>query len=157
MRGTSAGALRGIALARDFIHIRTSTDLPIPAPHSECRGQYLFMPYGRHRSTAMPRAWSNKDERQYEHIKESAGKRGRSSRRAKQIAAATVNKQRSEEGRTKSSRSGSSASNGRRRSNRGRTTTGRAGSSRSRSSPRGRASGGSRRSGGRSRSRASSR
>lgn len=53
----------------------------------------------------MPKAWSNKDERQYEHIKESAGKKGRSSKRAKQIAAATVNKQRSEEGRTKKSSS----------------------------------------------------
>lgn len=50
----------------------------------------------------MPKAWSNKDERQYEHIKESASKKGRSSKRAKAIAAATVNKQRAEEGRTKS-------------------------------------------------------
>lgn len=48
----------------------------------------------------MPRAWSNKDERQYEHIKESARERGRSTRRAKEIAARTVNKQRREEGRT---------------------------------------------------------
>lgn len=53
----------------------------------------------------MPRkAWSNKDERQYEHIKESAKKRGRSTKRAKEIAARTVNKQRREEGRTKSKR-----------------------------------------------------
>jgi hypothetical protein len=52
----------------------------------------------------MPKAWSNKDERQYEHIKESESKRGRSTRRAKQIAAATVNKKRSSEGRTKKSR-----------------------------------------------------
>jgi len=60
------------------------------------------------------KAWSNKDERQYEHIKQSASKRGRSSKRAKQIAAATVNKQRREEGRTrtrtKARSSGSSAS-----------------------------------------------
>ena len=47
-----------------------------------------------------PKAWSDKDERQYEHIKESAQKRGRSTRRAKEIAARTVNKQRREEGRT---------------------------------------------------------
>ena len=39
-------------------------------------------------------AWSNKRERQYEHIKESEKKQGRSTRRAKQIAAATVNKER---------------------------------------------------------------
>lgn len=44
--------------------------------------------------------WSNKDERQYEHIKESAQERGRSESRAKEIAARTVNKQRRQEGRT---------------------------------------------------------
>jgi hypothetical protein len=36
----------------------------------------------------MPKAWSQKDERQYEHIKESESKRGRPAKRAKQIAAA---------------------------------------------------------------------
>lgn len=56
----------------------------------------------------MPKAWSNKDERQYEHIKDSAKSEGRSTKRAKQIAAATVNKQRSEEGRTKTSKKSSS-------------------------------------------------
>jgi len=49
----------------------------------------------------MPKEWSDKDERQYEHVKESEAKRGRSSKRAKQIAAATVNKQRKKEKRTK--------------------------------------------------------
>lgn len=48
----------------------------------------------------MPAGWSDKDERQYEHIKESAEERGRSESRAKEIAARTVNKQRREEGRT---------------------------------------------------------
>ena len=52
-----------------------------------------------------PKAWSSKDERQYEHVKESERKQGRSTKRAKEIAARTVNKQRSKEGRTKSSRS----------------------------------------------------
>jgi hypothetical protein len=47
---------------------------------------------------------SAKRKRQYEHIKESARKQGRSPRRAKQIAAATVNKQRSQAGETKSRR-----------------------------------------------------
>ncbi len=47
----------------------------------------------------MPR-WSKKDERQYEHIKKSATKRGEDTDRAKEIAARTVNKQRREEGRT---------------------------------------------------------
>ncbi|HLV21983.1 MAG TPA: Rho termination factor N-terminal domain-containing protein [Polyangiaceae bacterium] len=49
-------------------------------------------------------SWSNKDERQYEHIKEGSQKRGVSAKRAKEIAARTVNKQRREEGRTPSQR-----------------------------------------------------
>jgi hypothetical protein len=44
------------------------------------------------------RAWSNKRERQYEHIKGSAEKRGAGAKRAKQIAAATVNKERARKG-----------------------------------------------------------
>ena len=48
----------------------------------------------------MPDAWSDKDERQYEHVKDSERERGRSLDRAKEIAARTVNKQRREEGRT---------------------------------------------------------
>jgi hypothetical protein len=48
----------------------------------------------------MPEAWSNKDERKYEHIKESARERGASTKRAKEIAARTVNRDRREEGRT---------------------------------------------------------
>jgi hypothetical protein len=48
----------------------------------------------------MPSAWSDKDERQYEHVKDSEQERGRSTGRAKEIAARTVNKHRREEGRT---------------------------------------------------------
>jgi hypothetical protein len=48
------------------------------------------------------KSWSNKRERQYEHIKESAQKQGRSTKRAKEIAARTVNKQRAQSGETKS-------------------------------------------------------
>jgi hypothetical protein len=48
----------------------------------------------------MPTAWSNKDERKYEHIKESSEERGVPEKKAKEIAARTVNKQRREEGRT---------------------------------------------------------
>lgn len=44
---------------------------------------------------------SAKRKRQYEHIKESAKKRGRSTKRAKEIAARTVNKQRRKSGQTK--------------------------------------------------------
>jgi len=49
----------------------------------------------------MPKAWSAKDERQYEHVKESEKKEGRSTERSKEIAARTVNKERKKEGRTK--------------------------------------------------------
>lgn len=45
-------------------------------------------------------SWSKKDERMYEHIKDSAEDRGRSEDRAQEIAARTVNKHRREEGRT---------------------------------------------------------
>ena len=52
----------------------------------------------------MPRgAWSPKRERQYEHIRESEREAGRSTEKAEEIAARTVNKQRSQAGETKSS------------------------------------------------------
>jgi len=44
------------------------------------------------------RTWSNKRERQYEHVKESEKKQGRSTKRAKEIAARTVNKERARSG-----------------------------------------------------------
>lgn len=54
----------------------------------------------------MPRSsWSNKDERQYEHVKKSELERGRTKERAKEIAARTVNQQRRSEGRAKSGQS----------------------------------------------------
>ena len=46
-------------------------------------------------------AWSNKRERQYEHIKDSAKKQGKSTKRAKEIAARTVNKERARSGEAK--------------------------------------------------------
>jgi hypothetical protein len=50
----------------------------------------------------MPRkTWSAKRERQYEHIKESAKEQGKSTKRAKEIAARTVNKERARSGETK--------------------------------------------------------
>ena len=48
----------------------------------------------------MPRGWSSKDERMYEHITERELDRGLDRDRAEEIAARTVNKQRREEGRT---------------------------------------------------------
>jgi len=44
------------------------------------------------------KAWSNKRERQYKHVKESARKGGASTKRAKEIAARTVNKERARSG-----------------------------------------------------------
>ena len=52
----------------------------------------------------MPRGWSNKRERQYQHIKESYEERGPSEDKAEELAARTVNKERREAGETKSSR-----------------------------------------------------
>ena len=52
----------------------------------------------------MPSSWTKKDERKYEHIKDSALDRGTSKDRAKEIAARTVNKDRREEGRTPNKR-----------------------------------------------------
>lgn len=50
----------------------------------------------------MPRqAWSDKRERQYEHIKENEKERGRPEDTAERIAAATVNRTRTAKGETK--------------------------------------------------------
>jgi hypothetical protein len=50
----------------------------------------------------MPRAeWTDKQERKYEHIKESVKDRGTSTKRAKEIAARTVQKERARKGQTK--------------------------------------------------------
>lgn len=46
----------------------------------------------------MPRQWSGRRERQYEHIRSSARQRGAGERRAKEIAARTVNKSRAQAG-----------------------------------------------------------
>jgi hypothetical protein len=75
------------------------------------------------------RAWSNKRERQYEHIKDSAKERGESTKRAKEIAARTVNKERARSGEARESS----------RTSRRDMSSGRRGGQRSgRSGPRGR-------------------
>jgi hypothetical protein len=48
-----------------------------------------------------PRAWSDKRERQYEHIKEGLRERGDSEDKAEEIAARTVNKERARAGEAK--------------------------------------------------------
>lgn len=50
-------------------------------------------------------AWSDKRERQYEHIKDSVEKQGRSTKKAKEIAARTVNKERARSGEARTSSS----------------------------------------------------
>lgn len=47
------------------------------------------------------KAWSAKRERQYEHIKEEQKKEGKSTKRAKEVAARTVNKARARSGESK--------------------------------------------------------
>ena len=49
------------------------------------------------------KAWSDKRERQYEHIKDSELEQGRSTKRAKEIAARTVNKERARSGEARES------------------------------------------------------
>ena len=49
------------------------------------------------------KAWSNKRERQYEHVKESVKKQGASTKKAEEIAARTVNKERARSGEAKES------------------------------------------------------
>src|SRR5918993_94209 len=51
----------------------------------------------------MPRAWSKKRERQFEHIKDSALERGEDEDTAEEIAARTVNKERARSGEAKQS------------------------------------------------------
>src|SRR5690348_7740114 len=51
----------------------------------------------------MPESWSAKRERQYEHVKDSERKQGRSEKRAKEIAARTVNKARAQSGEARES------------------------------------------------------
>lgn len=62
------------------------------------------MPQGKH-----VRGASSKQERQYEHIKKSAQKSGRYGKRAKEVAARTVNKMKSE-GKTGGGKKSSSSS-----------------------------------------------
>lgn len=50
-----------------------------------------------------PKAWSAKRERQYKHVKESLEERGTSERKAEEIAARTVNKERARKGEAKTS------------------------------------------------------
>lgn len=52
----------------------------------------------------MPRAWSGKDERKYEKIREDRLRHGVGEERAEEIAARVVNRDRRQEGRTRSGR-----------------------------------------------------
>ena len=50
-----------------------------------------------------PKVWSAKRERQYEHVKDSLKERGTSEKKAEEIAARTVNKERARKGEAKTS------------------------------------------------------
>jgi hypothetical protein len=52
----------------------------------------------------MPKSWTDKRERQYEHIKDSSEERGRSEDKAEELAARIVNRERREAGETKRKR-----------------------------------------------------
>jgi len=49
----------------------------------------------------MPQGWTEKQERKYEHIRDAEKDQGASSKRAKEIAARTVNKERAQKGQTR--------------------------------------------------------
>jgi hypothetical protein len=78
-----------------------------------------------HKEPDMPQnAWSNKRERQYDHIKQGLKKRGKSEGVAEEIAARTVNKERARHGESKTASASSiedasSGHRGGRRSHRG--------------------------------------
>src|SRR5579862_2246942 len=49
----------------------------------------------------MPQEWTDKQERKYEHIRDSERSRGESPERSKEIAARTINKERAQRGQSK--------------------------------------------------------
>jgi hypothetical protein len=69
----------------------------LPYRESSERG----FPAGSRKEVARMGKWTSKDERMYEHIKEGEQERGVSTKRSKEIAARTVNKNRREEGKTR--------------------------------------------------------
>jgi hypothetical protein len=84
---------------------------PSPAGYGRTKSE------GREREVGVPQqAWSEKRERQYDHIKEGLRRRGRSEDTAEEIAARTVNKERARSGeaRTASRTSVDDLSSGRR-------------------------------------------
>lgn len=66
------------------------------------RGETLTVRTNTLRGRAMPEEWTDKQERKYTHIVDSEKDQGRSTKRAKEIAARTVNKERAQKGQTKS-------------------------------------------------------
>lgn len=78
-----------------------SLDLAGAEPIANTRARWVV---AKQQQTRRRRGWSSKDERKYEHIKESSLERGVPEERAKELAARTVNKGRREEGRTPNKR-----------------------------------------------------
>jgi plasmid stabilization system protein ParE len=89
------------------LHVRWLPRATMPRPHRTRRrpNQGTSSGHADCFMVSMPtNRWSDKDERQYEDIKESSRERGMSERKATEIAARTVNKRRRIEGRTQNRR-----------------------------------------------------
>src|SRR6476646_7482230 len=92
LRGNRVGCLRLPSRSTAAVSLRILSPnlagMDLAPPHARATRE-IDMP---------PKAWSPKDERQYEHVKDSEREHGRTPKRAKEIAARTVNKQRRKEG-----------------------------------------------------------
>jgi hypothetical protein len=96
------------ACSKIYSHFPTALHLPLDwrqqrlirvcifTPASQCWESGAVMPQGKHLQGV-----SAKEQREYEHIKESAEKSGRYGKRAKEVAARTVMKQHAEKGHKK--------------------------------------------------------
>src|SRR5205814_5499917 len=85
--------------------VRDRAQRPEPAPRVTYKTFARGNPRAkRPRGSTMPQeAWSAKRERQYEHIEESLEERGTPKKRAKEISARTVNKERARTGEARES------------------------------------------------------
>jgi hypothetical protein len=80
--------------------VAVTTALPRQVPVSCARRALRHRIHQEEEEATMPEAWSDRDERKYQHIRDDARDRGTSKGRAEELAARTVNKGRREEGRT---------------------------------------------------------
>ena len=103
-RGAQAGDRAGAALVGLAVHMMTGAafGLVFATSRHGAITSGVGVAYTDRRSHLMPqRAWSQKRERQYEHIKEGVLDRGEAEETAEEIAARTVNKARARAGEAK--------------------------------------------------------